>query len=156
MTINTIYDGIKYYIQNNLENYLQPDGDVTAPMFKSILRSSVYDILGLKLYPALMMEYGRIEAERATTTSDFYTLPITFYCISSGGDTEKLQALSEIYVWALKNMFEKDPSLGGIVDNCSIIAYEFSPSLPRNTGFVHVGLLYTGFEITVLKNKEDR
>lgn len=156
MTISSIYDGIKDYIKNNLERYLDSVDDISVPMVKSILRSSTVDVLGLKLYPAMMMEYGRSEAEVGTTTSDFYTLPITFYFISSGGDIDKLQRLSEEYVWALKRLIEYDPSFGGLVTNTSIDGWEFSPSLPRNTSFVHMGLLYVNFEKKIIKNKEDR
>lgn len=155
MTISSIYDGIRDYIKDNLERYLD-SCDEPTPMIKSVLRSSTVDVLGLKLYPAMMMEYGRAEGEPATTTSDYFTLPITFYFISSGGDTEKLQTLSENYVWSLKRLFEYDPTLGGVVGNMQIEGWEFSPSLPRNTSFVHMGLLYVNFEKKIMKNKEDR
>ena len=112
----------------------------------------MYDILGLKIYPTLMMEYGRIAVTRETTSSDRYLIPITLYSISMGGDTEALQRKSERYVWALKQMFETDDTLGGLVDDVDIQGFEFSPSLKRQNTMVHVGLLY--IVIDTLINKE--
>jgi len=156
MTLNQIYDGIRDYIDRNLKRYLDPIDDVTTPMFKSILRSSVIDIMGLRVFPTLMMEYGRVEVERDTTSSDFYYIPITFYCINAGGDSEKLQTLSERYVWALKRLFEYDPSLEGLVQDSAIQGYEFSPSLNRQQTFIHVGMLDVTFNVQIARNKEEK
>lgn len=148
-SLETISDGILDYIQGNLEPYLSTNDEITTPMFENIMRSSIYDILSLKIYPSLMMEYGRVEVERETTTADRYLIPITFYAISMGGDADQLQKKSERYVWALKRMFEEDSSCGGLVDNVDIQGFEFSPSLKRQQTFVHVGLLYTSFDILI-------
>lgn len=155
MTISTVHDGIKDYIKDNLERYLDAS-ETPAPMVRSIMRSSTVDVLNLKIYPAMMMEYGKAEVEPSTTTSDYATFPITFYFVSSGGDMDKMQTLSETYVWSLKKLIEYDPTLGGVVGNAKIQGWEFSPCLQRNTSFVHMGLLYVNFEKSIVKNKEDR
>jgi len=153
-SIEVIYDGVKDYIEDNLEPFLDDlrTTEISPPMFKSILRSSVYDILGLKQYPSLMMEYGRIGVERETTTQDRYLIPITLYCISMGGDTDKLQKLSEKYVWALKQMIETDNTMSGLVDDIDIQGFEFSPSLKRANTMVHVGVIY--ITLDTLINRE--
>lgn len=151
-SIETIYDGIKDYIEKNLESLLDTSDEITTPMFENIMRNSTYDILSLKIYPSLMFETGRVEVARETTSSDRYILPITFYCISMGGDTEQLEIKSERYVWALKTLFEQDPTCGGIIDEIDIQGFEFSPSLKRQQTFVHIGLLYTSFEILITRS----
>jgi hypothetical protein len=88
-TIEEVYDGLKTYIEDNLENVLEEFDtidEIKVPMFKKVLRTSVVDILGLKNYPTLMMEYDRITVERETTTSDRYQIPISLYAISSGSN----------------------------------------------------------------------
>lgn len=156
MTVIAIHDGIKDFVKDNIGRFLQPVDGINVPMFKAIHKSSTFDILNFKLYPVLMMEYGRAEGERISVGSDDYTLPITFYCVSSGGDIDKLQTLSEAYVWALKRLFEYDPSAGGFADYCEVTGWEFSPMIQRNTSNVSVGLLYTNFIVKILRNKEDR
>ena len=154
MTIENIYDGLKRYIEDNLEPYLEAleTSDISLPMYKNILRSSVYDIMGLQLYPTLMMEYGRIAVTRETTSADRYQIPITIYSIVKGGDSNILQKMNERYVWALKQMFENDTSLNNLVGKVDIQGYEFSPSLKRQNTIVHAGLLY--IVIDTLLNKE--
>lgn len=152
MSIENIYDEIKDYIKNNLESLLDTSDNITTPMFDNIMRNSTFDILSLKVYPALMFETGRVEISRETVSADRYIIPITFYCISMGGDTEQLERKSERYVWALKTLFEKDPTCNSLVDDIDIQGFEFSPSLKRQQTFVHVGLLYTSFEILLKRS----
>lgn len=152
MSLENILDGIKTFIDNNLEPYLDTNDAIVTPMFKNILRSSTYDILSLKIYPSLMMETGRIEVERETVSSDRYRIPLTLYAISMGGDGEQLEKMSERYVWAMKRMFEESPTCGGIIDDVDIQGFEFSPSLKRQQTFVHVGLLYTSFDVLVKRS----
>jgi len=143
---------LRDFIQGNLQSYLdvQEDGDnIGVPMFKQILRSSVLDILALKQYPTLMFEYGRVEVNRETQSSDRYQLPITFYAISKGTNPEELQKKSERYVWALKEMFDNNETLGDLVDTVIIEGYEFSPALSRQTVFVHAGLLYVTLDVLI-------
>ncbi len=156
MSINQIYDGIKDYIEDNLSRYLDPADNIATPMFKAILRSSVVDILGLKIYPTLMMEYGPVEVERETLNSDRFKLPISFYCISAGGDSEKLQVIGERYVWALKKLFEYDISLDGVVDRLDIQGFSFSPAFARQQSFVHTGVIDVVFDVLITHNKEEK
>lgn len=149
MTLEQIYDGIKLYVEENLQPILEDyDGDgLKVPMFKQVLRSTVLDLLGLNIHPTLMMEYGRVTVERETVGADRYTLPITFYCVSLGSNTEDLQHKSERYVWSLKRLFEEDDTVGGLVDRSDIEAYEFSPSLKRQQVFMHAGLITVNFDV---------
>ena len=151
MSIEVIYNGIKDFIEDNLTPYLEEQeiDNVKVPMFKQVLRSSIFDILGLKHYPTLMMEYGRVIVERETTNSDRYQLPVTFYSISSGSNAEKLQKKSERYAWALKNMFEDNYTVGGLVDRADITGYEFSSSIKKQTTFVHFSLIYVSFDVLI-------
>ena len=153
--IEEIYDGTKDFIEEYLQAYLdtqEDDDNIAVPMFKQILRSSVLDILGLPVYPTLMMEYGRVEVERETTSSDRYRLPITFYAISKGSNPEVLRKKRERYVWAMKQMFDENDTMGGIVDTVMIEGYEFSPSMKRQQVFIHTGLLYTVLDVLIRRN----
>ena len=154
-SIEEIYDGVRDFIVDNIQPYLdaqEDDDNIATPMYAQILRSSVLDILGLKQYPTLMFEYERVEVERETTSSDRYRLPITFYSISKGTNPDVLQKTSERYVWALKQLFDENDDLGGIVDTIEVTGYEFSPSLQRQQVFVHTGLIYTTLDVLIRRN----
>ena len=151
MSIEGIYNGVADCIEDKLYPYLaeQEIDNIKVPDFKKILRSSTFDILGLKIYPTLMMEYGRIIVERETTNSDRYIMPVSFYAISKGSVPEILQKTSERYVWALKNLFEENVTLDGSIDRIDITGYEFSKAISTQTTFVHFGIIYANLDVLV-------
>ncbi len=150
-SLEQVYEGLKDYIQEYLTDILEESDidDIKTPMFKQILRTSTIDILGLKQYPTLMMEYGRVTVERETTNSDRYSIPLSLYCFSSGSDKDKMQKKSERYVWAIKKMLERDYTLDSLVDMTDVVGYDFSPAIPKQQVFIHFGVIYITLDILI-------
>lgn len=147
MNIEEVYDGIIDYIKNGLEEELEKmdDKSITAPMYKSILRNANADLLNLKTYPCLMVEYERTEEEVQEIGWDRIVMPLIFHSVVSGGDVNKCQVMVERYIMALRKLFSKDRTLGGITEKVVLQGWEFLPVLSRGQSVVLDGMLYVSF-----------
>ncbi len=154
MSLEIIYDGIINYIKDNIETYLDAlkSDNIDLPLYKRYIKNSIFDVQGNTIYPLMAMEYGRGTIERETTQSDRYLIPITFYSVSVGGDAEALVITSERYVWALRTMFQADPTLSGLVDYVNVQGFEFSPAIKKTNTISTTGVLYTVFD-TLIERK---
>jgi hypothetical protein len=145
MNIEEVYNGIIEYIKNGLEEYLINDDEIVTPMYKAILRNANADLLNLKVYPCLMLEYERTEEEVQEIGWDRVVMPLVFHSVVSGGDVNKCQIMVERYIMGLRKLFSQDRTLGGLTEKVVLNGWEFLPVMTRGQSVVLDGLLYVNF-----------
>lgn len=147
LNIETLYDGLISYIKTGIKDYLDEmdSKEITVPAYKAYHRNANADILNLKVYPALMLEYGRTEEEVQETGWDRVVMPISFYSVVSGGDTTKCQIMAERYIMALRKLFSQDRTCGGLTEKVILNGWEFLPVLNKGQGCVIASILNINF-----------
>ena len=150
-TIETVIDGIKDYISNNIGDYLDDEersssDHLRLPDFVNIYVGD-HELSAIDSFPALLFRYGQIDITEETTQQDLFTFNLTFWIAVSDSSYENMQRRLFRYSHCFKKIFDDDRTLGDIADESRITGISYSPVMNPGQG---MQLCFIDTEIFVL------
>lgn len=153
--VETVIDGIKDYIEDNIGDYLDDEQKTSADQLRLPDFVNIYigdhELSSIDSFPTLMFRYGDIEITEETTQQDLYTFNLTFWIALSDSSYENMQRRLFRYTHCIKEIFDDDRTLNGIAVESRITNISYSPVMNPSQG-LQLGFIDAQIFVLVTRN----